>query len=378
MQHYLMHIRTSVYFKKNNFIKKYNMQIFKTYKLNELDLNNRIVMAPMTRCRAIDNIPNSLMAKYYAQRAGAGLIISEGTSPSINGLGYARIPGAFSPAQFEGWGEIAKAVHDNDGKIFVQLMHCGRVSAIENVPEGGEVIAPSAVKAAGEMYTDTNGMVEHATPRAMTLGDIEKTQLEFVNASKKLVEAGIDGVELHAANGYLLDQFLNPKSNMREDIYGGDFKNRARFVLETTKKVVAAIGEDNVGIRLSPYGGMNDVDHNFSDIIELYRYLAEELKAIGIAYIHIADQTDMGAPEFESDIKTMIKNHFSGTVITGGGVDNSAKAEKVLDDGFDLVYVGRPYISNPDLVDKFKNDTDLVAPNEDLFYAAGKEGYTDY
>lgn len=354
------------------------MKIFETYDLGSMQLKNKLVMAPMTRCRAIDNIPNDLMANYYGQRAGAGLIISEGTSPSVNGLGYARIPGAYSPSQIEGWSNIANEVHNKNGKIFVQLMHCGRICASENVPDGGEVIAPSAVKADGEMYTDTNGMVEHATPRKMTQNDIDKTQLEFVNASKKLVEAGVDGIELHAANGYLLDQFLNPKSNTRDDIYGGDYKNRARFVLQTAEKVVSEIGADKVGIRISPYGAMNDVDHNYDDILELYRYLAQKLKALGIAYIHIADHTAMGAPRFKSDIKTMIKSQFSGTVITGGGVDDSNKAEHILNEGFDLVYIGRPYISNPDLVEKFKSEDDLVAPNTDLFYSAGKEGYTDY
>lgn len=352
--------------------------ILDTYNLCGVTLKNKIVMAPLTRCRAIDNIPNDIMAKYYGQRSGSGLIISEGTSPSVNGIGYARIPGAYTPVQIEGWRNIAKKVHDKDGKIFIQLMHCGRICAIENIPNGGEVIAPSAVKASGEMYTDSKGMVEHATPRRMTINDIDKTQLEFVNAAKNLINAGVDGVELHAANGYLLDQFLNPKSNIRDDKYGGNFKNRARFVLETARKVVEEIGKDNVGIRLSPYGAMNDVDYTYDDILELYRYLAQELKALGVAYIHIADHTAMGAPEFKSDIKTMIKSQFAGTVITGGGIDSAEKAEKVLADGFDLVYVGRPFISNPNLVEKFKNDEALVEPNEDLFYSAGKEGYTDY
>lgn len=354
------------------------MNLFENYKLGNITLKNRLVMAPMTRCRAIDNIPNDLMAKYYAQRAGAGLIISEGTSPSVNGLGYARIPGAYSPDQTMGWGNVANAVHEANGKIFVQLMHCGRISAAENIPNGGEVVAPSSVKAAGDMYTDTNGMVEHATPRQMTLKDIEKAQMEFVNASQKLVNAGIDGIELHSANGYLMDQFLNPKSNLREDEYGGDYENRARFVLETTDKVATAIGKNRVGIRISPYGGMNDVHHNYDDILELYRFLAIQLKNIGIAYIHIADHTSMGAPEFKSDIKTMIKSHFGGTVIVGGGVNNSEDAQKLLDDGFDMVYIGRPYISNPDLVEKLKDRSNLTEPKEDLFYTPGSKGYTDY
>ena len=354
------------------------MTLYKDYQLKDLTLSNRIVMAPMTRSRAIDNIPNDLMAEYYSQRASAGLIISEGTSPSVNGLGYARIPGAYSPAQIEGWKNVAEQVHKNNGKIFVQLMHCGRIASEENLPDGGEVIAPSAVLAAGEMYTDTKGMLPHTTPRAMTLKDIENTQNEYVNSSKLLVDAGIDGVELHAANGYLLEQFLNPKSNVRDDNYGGNFENRARFVLETTKKVVDAIGANKVGIRVSPYGANGDVQHNYEDLVDLYTYLADELKALNIAYIHIADHTAMGAPEFETDIKSTIKSHFEGTVISGGGVTNETDAQKVLDSGIDLVYVGRPYISNPDLVEKLKSNKTLKDPNPDTFYTPGKEGYTDY
>ncbi|MFD1061810.1 alkene reductase [Winogradskyella litorisediminis] len=355
------------------------MSIFDSYQLGNIQLNNKIVMAPMTRCRAIDNIPNDLMAKYYGQRASAGLIISEGTSPSINGLGYARIPGAFSPAQIEGWKLIADEVHKKDGKIFVQLMHSGRISASENVPEGGTVVAPSAIKAAGEMYTDSKGNVEHATPKKILPEQIEQTQQEFVDSAQKLINAGIDGVELHAANGYLLDQFLNPGSNLRTDEYGGDFKNRARFVIETAKKTAAAIGADKVGIRLSPYGAMNDVKHDYDDLVDMYSYLAQELRKIGLVYIHIADHSGtMGAPDFKTDIKNTIKLNFNGTIITGGDVKSKDDAEQVIKNGYDLAYVGRPFISNPDLIQKFKNNIELKEPNQDLFYTPGAEGYTDY
>jgi N-ethylmaleimide reductase len=356
------------------------MSIFQSYQLGDQTLDNRIVMAPMTRCRAIDNVPNNLMAEYYAQRASAGLIITEGTSPSVNGIGYARIPGAYSPLQIEGWKKVADAVHSKNGKIFVQLMHCGRIVGAENLPEAGEVLAPSAVKAAGEMFTDIKGMVPHVTPRAMTLEDIIQTQQEFVDSATALINrAGVDGVELHAANGYLLDQFLNPKSNVREDAYGGDFKNRARFVLEVSKKVVASVGKDKVGIRVSPYGAMNDVNHDYEDLVDLYSYLASELREIGIAYIHIADHSgSMGAPDFKTDIKSTIKLHFQNTIITGGDINNVDDAEKILSDGYDLAYIGRPFISNPDLVQKFLDRADLKDQNPDLFYTPGKEGYTDY
>ena len=213
----------------------------------------------------------------------------------------------------------------------------------------------------------------------MTLADIESTQQEYVDSAQNLVNAGMDGIELHSANGYLLDQFLNPKSNLRTDGYGGDFKHRARFVLETAEKVVNAIGANKVGIRVSPYGAMNDVSHDYDDLVDLYAYLASELRQLGIAYMHIVDHTGtMGAPEFKTDIKNTIKLNFNGTVITGGDVTSKADAEDVIKSGYDLVYIGRPYISNPDLVTKLKNGSDLKDPNPDLFYTPGAEGYTDY
>ena len=259
-------------------------------------------------------------------------------------------------------------------------MHCGRITAKENLPRTGITLSASAVRADGEMYTDSNGMQPHETPQEMSLIDIVVAQREFVNASKLLInEAGVDGIELHAANGYLLDQFLNPKSNLRNDIYGGNFENRARFVLETVRKVVSVIGANRVGIRVSPYGEMNDLQPDYKDLVELYTYLAVELKRIGISYIHIVDHREsMGAPEFKTDIKETIKGAFTGIVITGGGIDNLDKAEDVLNSGFDLAYIGRPFISNPDLIKKLINKDDLTSPKQDLFYSAGKEGYTDY
>ena len=354
------------------------MKVFESFKLGELTLKNRIVMAPMTRSRAVNNIPNQLMKTYYSQRAGAGLIVTEGTSPSPNGLGYPRIPGAFSDEQFEGWKSVAAGVHENGGAIFVQLMHTGRVTAKLNLPEGARVIAPSAEQLPGEMYTDQQGMVAHETPLEMSVQDIEEAQQEYVDSAKGLIKAGIDGVELHSANGYLLDQFLNPASNKREDSYGGDYQHRARFIIETTQKVVDAIGAEKVGIRFSPYGVFNEMAFNFEDQEELFIYLAQELSKIGIAYIHLVDHTGMGAPEFPKDIKVKIKNAFGGTVIGGGNVQSTADAEKVLAEGLDLAYVGRPFIANPDLIEKFKNNTELVQPNMDTFYTPGEVGYTDY
>ncbi|RXQ90348.1 alkene reductase [Ancylomarina salipaludis] len=356
------------------------MSLFESFNLGSTtELKNRFVMAPLTRCRAIDNIPNELMVKYYQQRAGAGLIISEGTSPSPNGLGYPRIPGAYSDAQIEGWKKIAEAVHARGGKIFVQLMHCGRITAKLNMPEGSTTLAPSSIQAAGEMFTET-GMFPHETPKAMSLDEIEGTQNEFVFSAKRLInEAGIDGVELHAANGYLLDQFINPRSNLRDDRYGGSIENRVRFVLETAQKLVDAIGADKLGIRFSPYGEYNDMLSDYADLEQTYIYLSQELAKMDLTYIHIVDhRLAFGAPDFATDIKNTIKKNFKGTVISGGDIDSEEKAQAILDSGLDLVYVGRSFISNPSFVEKIQNKAELVAPDMETFYTPGEKGYTDY
>lgn len=355
------------------------MSVFESQILGEISLNNKIVMAPLTRSRAIDNVPNELMAKYYRQRASAGLIITEGTSPSPNGIGYPRIPGAYSNAQIEGWKKIADAVHSEGGKIFVQLMHTGRITAKANMPEGSITLAPSAIQAAGEMFTE-NGLVAHEVPKAMTLQEIQTTQDEYVLAAKRLVnEAGADGIELHAANGYLLNQFINPKSNQREDEYGGSIENRSRFVLETAEKVVKEIGEDKVGIRLSPYGAFNDMQSDYEALEDTFVYLSQELSKINLAYIHVVDQrVAFGAPDFTINIKKIIKENFKGIIISGGDVNTLEKAEAVLESGLDLVYVGRPFISNPNLVEKLQKELELVTPDFDTFYTPGEKGYTDY
>jgi len=233
--------------------------LFSETVLGPLKLQNRLVMCPLTRNRAIDNIPNALMAQYYAQRASVGLIITEGTSPSPNGLGYPRIPGIFSAAQVAGCKPITEAVHAKGAKIFIQFMHCGRIAHVLNLPAGARVLGPSAVAAAGEMYTDAEGMKPHPVPQAMTEADIKTAIEEFSQAAKNAVAAGFDGIELHSANGYLLEQFIRPNSNQRTDRYGGSIENRARFVLEVAEAVIGAIGKDRVGIRLSPFGVFNDM-----------------------------------------------------------------------------------------------------------------------
>ena len=335
-------------------------------------------MSPMTRCRAIGNIPNDLVAEYYKQRSGAGLIITEGTSPSPNGLGYARIPGIYSKAQVEGWKKVTSAVHEAGSKIFVQLMHTGRISHPLNMPEGAQVLAPSAVKPAGQMWTDQQMMQDFATPKAMTTEELQQTKQEYITAAKNAVEAGFDGVELHGANGYLLEQFLSPVSNIRTDEYGGCIENRCRFVLEVVQGVADAIGKEKTGIRLSPYGVASDMPH-YPEIDAEYSYLSEQLNNIGIAYVHVVDHSALGAPAVPLEIKQTIRNNFKNTVILAGGFGLES-GEAAINSGLgDLVAIGRPFINNPDLVERFGSNLPLSQDLKmDLFYSADEKGYTDY
>jgi N-ethylmaleimide reductase len=332
----------------------------------------------MTRNRAIGNIPNNLVAEYYGQRAGAGLIITEGTSPSPNGLGYIRIPGIFNSEQINGWKKITSAVHTKGGKIVIQLMHTGRISHILNLPRGARVIAPSAVKASGQVWTDAQKMQDFPVPEAMTTAEILNTKNEYAVAAKNAIEAGFDGVELHGANGYLLEQFLSPVSNIRTDNYGGSIENRTRFVLEVAGSVAEAIGKDKTGIRLSPYGTASDMPP-YPEINDTYKYLSEQLNALGISYIHLVDHSSMGAPIVPMEIKKRIRNNFKNTLILCGGYDKE-RAEADVQSGLcDLVGFGRPFINNPDLVERMKNNWPLSKElHMELFYSAEAKGYTDY
>lgn len=353
-----------------------SMLYTKTF-LGELLLQNRLVMAPMTRSRAEGNIPNALMAEYYGQRASAGLIVTEGTSPSPNGLGYPRIPGIFSAEQTAGWRAVTDAVHDRGGKIFIQLMHCGRIAHPLNLPSGAGILAPSAVAAPGEMYTDAEGLKPHPVPQAMSVSDIETAISEFVQAAKNAVSARFNGVELHGANGYLIEQFIRPNTNLRTDAYGGSIENRARFVLETLDAVMAAIGRDKVGIRLSPFGVFNDMP--VYDAMEAdYSYLAEQLNARGPVYVHLVDHSAMGAPPVPDSIKETFRRLFKRTLILSGGYD-AARAESDLAAGkCDLVAVGRPFLANPDLIKRWQSGTPVNSPDPATFYTPGSKGYTDY
>lgn len=345
--------------------------------LGPLPLQNRMVMSPLTRSRAIDNIPNDLMAEYYAQRAGMGLIITEGTSPSPNGLGYARIPGLYSAEQVAGWKKVTDTVHAKGAKIFAQLMHTGRISHILNMPKGARVLAPSAVQAAGQMYTDAEGMKDHPVPEAMSAADIIATQAEFVNAAINAVKAGFDGVELHAANGYLLEQFIRKNSNTRTDNYGGSIENRARFLLEVADATIAAIGKDKVGIRLSPFGAASDM-HPYPEMEADYGWLAGKLNALGLAYIHLVDHSAMGAPAVPASMRATFRKEFKNTLILAGGYDAKSAESELAAGKADLIAFGRPALANPDLPERLKAEAALNAPDMATFYTPGPKGYTDY
>lgn len=353
-------------------------KLFTPTTVGAIALTNRIVMSPMTRSRAIGNIANSLIATYYAQRADAGLIITEGISPSPDGLGYARIPGLYTQQQALSWKPVTDGVHAAGGHIFAQLMHTGRVGHPLNLPTGGRVIGPSAVAAPGQMWTDQQQMQDHPVPVEATEADIAKMIEEFATAAALAVDvAGFDGVELHGANGYLIEQFLNTASNLRTDKWGGSVENRLRFAVEVAKATVARVGGARVGIRLSPYGAACGMQPD-PTTDETYVKLVKELDAIGLAYIHLVDHSALGAPPVPQSLKDALRATFSRTVILAGGFD-AARAEADLEAGRgDLIGFGRPFISNPALVTKLRTGAELRAPDFGTFYTPGPEGYTDY
>ena len=356
--------------------------LFDKFSARSLQLANHMVMAPMTRSRATPaHTPDALMATYYGQRATAGLIITEGTSPSPNGLGYPRIPGLYDAAQVTAWKATTAAVHAQGdqpgGKIFVQLMHCGRVAHVANLPKDAEVLGPGVAVCPGEMYTDTLGMQPHSPPRAMLDADIAHAVEEHVTAAKLALDAGFDGVELHAANGYLIEQFLNPLVNLRTDGYGGSIERRNRLALEIARATVAAIGRDRVGIRLSPYGVFNGTAA-FPEVEAQYLMLVHSLSALGLLYLHLVDHSSMGAPPVPADFKLKLRAGFNGLFILSGGFDHASAEQALLDKRGDLIAFGRPFLANPDLVARMRKDAPLNAPDEATFYVPGAKGYTDY
>lgn len=350
-------------------------ELFGPYQLGSIQLKNRIVMAPMTRSRAVGNLANELMAEYYAQRASSGLIVTEGTSPSPNGLGYARIPGLFTDQQAEAWVGVTRRVHEKGGRVFVQLMHTGRIGHPLNLPQGARLLAPSPIAADGQMWTDSAGLLNHPVPEEMTEEDIQTAISEFAHSADLAVRSGFDGVELHAANGYLLNQFLNRSSNQRQDGWGGTVQNRIRFIVEVAKRVVQSVGASKVGVRLSPFSEFNSMEAIGHE--EEYSELARQLSDLGIAYLHVISPSDRYAKEF-GDLYTRMRRAFAGPLILAGNYNRERAEEDIRQGKADLVAFGRPFISNPDLVERIKFGAALAEPDGATFYTADARGYTDY
>jgi len=339
-----------------------------------LELKNHLVMAPMTRSRAIDNLPNELMATYYGQRTGAGLIITEGTAPAPEALGYPRIPGVFSQQQINGWKLVTDKVHRDDSKIFLQLMHVGRIGHNDNLPKGITLVGASDIKATGQIFTDTKGLQDFSAPVALSKEGIKNVIEGYVVAAKNAIEAGFDGVEIHGANGYLLEQFLNPNVNNREDEYGGGIENRSRFTVEVVLAVANAIGNEKVGIRFSPFSKLGDLaPYDEYETTNTYAWLAQKLDELQIAYIHVAVNASIPEKTFQA-----IRENFSGTIILSNGLTPET-GEEAIHKGFaDLVAFGRPFLSNPDFVQRILTSAALNPVDYSTLYTPGSRGYTDY
>ncbi len=346
------------------------MNLFTPLTLGSVSLRNRIVMAPMTRSRAdTKGVPSSLTTEYYGARADAGLIITEGTGTSEMGMGYARTPGIYNDEQVAAWKLVTDAVHAKGGKIFIQLMHVGRIahSANRNIAEAP--IAPSAIQAHGMMWTDSEGMQANALPRALELEEIPAVIAEFGKATARALRAGFDGVELHAASGYLPNQFMSPGANHRTDIYGGSIENRNRFVIEALQAMIAAAGSPGkIGIKVSPGMKFNGLDDQ--DCIPAYEALAQAISPLGLAYLHVM-RTGIGA-------EGALRKAFSGKLIVGGGYLKE-EAEKTLVEGAaDAIVFGTPFIANPDLVTRLDVNAPLQQADPATFYTPGPQGYIDY
>lgn len=352
--------------------------IFAPYSLGPISLANRVVMSPMTRSRAIGNVPNELIAQYYAQRAEAGLIITEGTAPSPDALGYSRIPGLYNAEHVAGWKKVTEAVHAAGSRIFVQLMHTGRVGHPGNLPNGARLLAPTAIAWEGKMWVDGHGQLPIPMPEAMTAEDIERAIGEFVHSAELAIEAGFDGVELHGANGYLIEQFMNTAANQRTDEWGGSVANRIRFPVEVAKRIAARIGGDRLGIRVSPYSNGNGLRSDDDEIETVHETLAGELSKIGLVYMHVADHSAMGSPLVPASVKEKIHKAFGRTVILAGGYDlERANADLAAGRG-ELIAFGRPFIANPRLVSRLRAGLPLATPDYSKFYTADEKGFTDY
>ena len=352
------------------------MNLFSRYKLGDIELSNRMVMAPMTRCRAVEgNIPSPLAVTYYVQRARAGLIITEGSQVSPQGVGYVRTPGIYSQEQVAGWRKVTDAVHQSASKIFLQLWHVGRVSHSDFL-NGGLPVAPSALQVEGYVHTPL-GKKKIETPRAIELEEIPGIVNLFRRGAKNAKAAGFDGVEIHGANGYLLDQFLRDGSNRRTDQYGGSLQNRARLSLEVAKAVADVFGADRVGYRISPH--FQRYSMSDSNPHETFCYFAEELNKLKLGYLHMIER--VGEPMLvapEARFASAVREIFKGTLILNGGYDAEKGNAAIQESEADLISYGSLFLANPDLPERFKRNAPLNAPDIATFYAGEEKGYIDY
>lgn len=352
------------------------VDLFSPVKLGSIALNNRIVMAPLTRNRAGEGgVPQVINATYYEQRATAGLIITEATPISAMAHGYPALPGIYTVAQVAGWKEVTKAVHAKGGKIVLQLWHVGRISHPSLLPDNALPVAPSAIKPAGKAFT-YNGLEDFVTPRALDAAELPAIVHDYTHATQCALDAGFDGVEIHAANGYLLDQFLRDGSNTRTDNYGGSIENRTRLLLAVTAAVVAVAGADKVGVRISPVNPFNDMQD--SNPQALFNYVAKALSAYNLAYLHVVEGGIHGGGDFEVIDFAQIRQNFNGGYIANLAYDKARGNAAISNGSADAIAFGVPFIANPDLVERYKTGAPLNEADAQLFYGGSEKGYIDY
>ncbi|KJC61494.1 N-ethylmaleimide reductase [Bradyrhizobium sp. LTSPM299] len=352
-------------------------KLFEPFKLGKLRLPNRLVMAPLTRNRAEPGsfVPSPLAADYYGQRASAGLLITEASQVSHQGQGYQDTPGIYSKAQVEGWKKVTDRVHEHGGRIFIQLWHVGRISHVALQPNGGKPVAPSAIRAKGKTFVNGT-FADVSEPRELELSEIPGIIEDFKRGTANALAAGFDGVEVHGANGYLLDQFAKDGANKRTDAYGGSIENRAKLMLEVTQAAVAEAGADRTGIRISPVTPANDISD--SNPQPLFDYIVDHLNALKLTYIHVIEGATGGPRDIAPFDYASLRKRFKQAYIANNGYD-FALANKVLEsDAADLIAFGKPFISNPDLVERLKKGAPLNDWDKNTFYGGGAKGYTDY
>ncbi|MGQ8704403.1 alkene reductase [Serratia sp. TSA_198.1] len=353
-----------------------NQPLFQPYNLGPISLTNHIVMAPLTRNRTgAGLVPSELAATYYAQRATAGLLITEATQISAQAQGYQDTPGIYTPAQIDGWRKVTDAVHAKGGHIFVQLWHVGRISHVDLQPGGAAPVAPSAIRAETKTFVN-NGFADVSEPRALELDEIKDIIEDFRKASANAIAAGFDGVEIHGANGYLLEQFLKDGANQRTDEYGGSIENRARLLLEVVAAVKDEIGAERTGVRISPVSPANAI--SISDPQPQYDYLVEQLDALGIVYLHVVEGATGGPRDVSPFDYGSLRRRFKNTYIGNNGYDLALASGQLAEGKADLFAFGRPFIANPDLVERLKTQAPLATLVPETLYGGGAEGYTDY